>query len=868
MSDDQLSLMDKIALLPDDERDDILRDLTADDLASAQLWLRPRQLEVINSKAWLVLYMAGRGAGKALWNEELIPTPAGWKCMGDLVEGDEVFDHAGNPTSVRGVFPQGEVECSRVSFTDGTSIVASNDHLWTVFRKKNHNWYTNQHDTRDFDPHWWAWTRSQESVHPYTRNGKTVSRRNSQVITNAGAETVPTTELIAGHTRIPVAGALKLSHVDLPIDPYVFGAWLGDGTTGSGHMCAGAADAPWMMEQFALRGYTADAVKIGSSGVVLWKSNRLHEELKAVGLSSGRKRPKKAVPAVFLRSSYGQRLDFIRGLMDTDGGVSRDGKSAEAGFINFDIASALEESLRSIGYITRMKVKQLKKTTLRDERPFFRVQIRPSTRQNPFCMPRKASLVSETPRSQSARKSMRMITSIESVGKKPATCITVSAESALFLAGRSMVPTHNSRTGAHWVIEKAKVPGTRIALLGRTVADVRDVMVSGESGVLSVSSDDFMPDYMPSVRRLVWPNGSSATTYTSEASNQLRGPQQHFAWADELAAFKQVPDASGLTAWDNLQISTRLGEHPQILATTTPKRTPAMKELLKMAVDDPERIEVITGSTLDNKANLSESYIRQIYDMYSGTSLERQELFGEMINAVEGALWLEGDIQQRFLPHDYKTACVPIIAVDPAVTSHGDMTGISVMLTTTEYDLNKRHVWVVEDLTVQGPPELWSKIVADAYRRWGMGSKHRPIVVAEGNQGYEMIRTILMQEDPTMALVIISAKLNKQLRAQPVSFAYKRGRVFHTKTHDELEQEMFDWEPTARWSPNRMDAMVHGVTSAIIDPRPLRAYAPILVGHLAQSTSIPGIVPSYRGRATHGLSAAPWRGTTNGKRLT
>lgn len=427
----------------------------------------------------------------------------------------------------------------------------------------------------------------------------------------------------------------------------------------------------------------------------------------------------------------------------------------------------------------------------------------------------------------------------------------------LFMAGRGAGKT---RVGAHWVIEKARVPGTRIALLGRTVADVRDVMVQGESGILAVSTDGFMPEYMPSVRRLVWPNGSSATTYTSESPSQLRGPQQHCAWADEIGAFKQVPDSSGLTAWDNLQISTRLGESPQILATTTPKRTAMIRELTQMSNSDPERVKLITGSTFDNKANLSESYIRQIHDMYAGTALERQELFGELVDEIEGALWREKDILRTRLPDDWRDRFLPIISVDPSVTAHGDETGIVVVLTTLEHDLMQRQVIVCEDLSLRGPPEMWAPVVADAYARWNIG-RFPAIVVAEGNQGDLMIRPLIAQENPAIPLAIIRAVHSKEMRAQPVSFAYVRGRVTHMSGKDltELEQEMLEWEAASKWSPNRLDAMVHGVRSAIIDPRPLAQFAPILIGSQSNGAALSSGSRPYRSATGRGLRAASWR---------
>ncbi|HET8910630.1 MAG TPA: terminase family protein, partial [Ktedonobacteraceae bacterium] len=226
-------------------------------------------------------------------------------------------------------------------------------------------------------------------------------------------------------------------------------------------------------------------------------------------------------------------------------------------------------------------------------------------------------------------------------------------------AGRGWGKT---RTGAEWVIEKARAyPGCHIALVGRTVADVRDVMVKGMSGILACSSQRFMPEYKPSQRLLVWPNGSYATTYSADEPDQLRGPQHSFAWADERAAW-QYDDS-----WDQLQFGLRIepapGVIPQCIVTTTPRNTKAMKALLA----DPDTV-VTRGRTRDNQDNLSDKFIREIERRYLGTRLGRQELDGELIDDIDGALWKRQWIDDfRVVKHSELKRIV--VAVDPPAAS-------------------------------------------------------------------------------------------------------------------------------------------------------------------------------------------------------
>lgn len=374
------------------------------------------------------------------------------------------------------------------------------------------------------------------------------------------------------------------------------------------------------------------------------------------------------------------------------------------------------------------------------------------------------------------------------------------------VAGRGHGKT---RSGAEWVREKAKVPNTRIALVARTSSDARQVMVEGESGIVSVCPPSEEPEYKPSVRELHWPNGSIATTFTSVEPDQLRGPQFNYAWCDEMGAWGHVPGVDGLTAWDNVQIATRLGDHPKLLATTTPKRIPAMQELLKREGRD---VVVTRGSTLENAGNLGENYLNFIFGMYAGTRMEQQELHGIMLDDVEGALWNDDIIDH--------VSAVPIglplkvIAVDPSVAENPtDECGIVVCGATAGRALNQRHAYVLDDMSIHGAPEVWAKEVVRAWEQWQC-----PVVV-EVNQGGSLVKSMIHSINRHIPIIEVRARVGKAVRAEPVVLKYDQGRVHHIGYLGELEAQMTSWVPgETRKSPDRVDALVYAITALLVAP--------------------------------------------------
>lgn len=386
----------------------------------------------------------------------------------------------------------------------------------------------------------------------------------------------------------------------------------------------------------------------------------------------------------------------------------------------------------------------------------------------------------------------------------------------LVLAGRGFGKT---RLAAEWVREQAKYTTEgqrRFALVARTAADVRDVIVEGESGIINVSPPSERPHYEPSKRRLTWPNGNTATLFTADEPDSLRGPQFTHAWGDEIAAWRQTPDAAGMTAFDNLRVGTRLGSKPKIVCTTTPKRVPLLYKLIEESTNPKSLSKVIVtkGSTMDNAGNLSGTYLDTIMGVYEGTSLARQELYGEMLSDVEGTLWTMEMIEasrQGLLPPQAPLRC---IGVDPSVAENPrDECGIVVCASTADRDLYKRHAWVLEDASVLGSPEVWANKVVEMARRWGAP------VIAEVNQGGALVRNAINAIDPNVKVLEVHSKHGKALRAEPVVLAYEQNRVHHIGYLPDLESQMTTWVPgESKKSPDRVDALVHAMTALLIKP--------------------------------------------------
>ena len=364
----------------------------------------------------------------------------------------------------------------------------------------------------------------------------------------------------------------------------------------------------------------------------------------------------------------------------------------------------------------------------------------------------------------------------------------------LYMAGRGSGKT---RAGAEWVHEQIAAGCRRIALVGATAADVRDVMVEGESGILATARPGARPDYEPSRRRITWPGGAIATTYSAEEPERLRGPQHDGAWADELGAWKYE------AAWDMLLLGLRLGAEPRALVTTTPRPTKLVRSLLSDANTVTTR-----GSTYDNRDNLAPSYFASIITRYEGTRMGRQELMGELVDDVPGALWTLSLLDGLRVQAAPDLARV-IVAVDPAVTSgaESDETGIVVVGIGAD-----GHGYVLADRSCRMSPDGWARRAAQAYHEYQADR-----LIVEDNQGGEMVAFLLGTVDATVPIKRIRASRGKRLRAEPVAALYEQGRVHHVGTYPDLEDQMASFTGDGGEHDDRVDAMVHALTEVMLD---------------------------------------------------
>lgn len=395
---------------------------------------------------------------------------------------------------------------------------------------------------------------------------------------------------------------------------------------------------------------------------------------------------------------------------------------------------------------------------------------------------------------------------------------------ALILAGRGFGKT---LTGSQWVraMDAAwshlgrDTGKLRVALLGRTSADVRDVMLEGPSGLLNIWPPSLRDrvHWYPSRRRLDLPNGATCTVFSSEEPAQLRGPQMHISWADEIATYKQVRSAEDdATAWQNLRIATRLGNRPQVLATTTPKRVPLLRSLLKEHDKTPRKILLRRGRTRDNRY-LSAAYLDVLEGLYGGTALGRQELEGEMLDDVAGATTSEAIIDKYRIKHlPPNMPWIKVVSVDPTVAERPhDECGILVLYVTRTWPVLHRHAVVVDDLSGHYPPAEWGDIVVKA------AHQHGATIIAEVNQGANLVFQMVRQSAqhtglPMPKMKEVWSSKNKAIRAEPVSGAYARGRVHHLNVLADYESQLTSWVyGDSGYSPDRMDAGVQGLAAGL-----------------------------------------------------
>ncbi|WP_428410020.1 DNA-packaging protein [Hyphococcus sp.] len=376
----------------------------------------------------------------------------------------------------------------------------------------------------------------------------------------------------------------------------------------------------------------------------------------------------------------------------------------------------------------------------------------------------------------------------------------------LLLGGRGAGKT---RAGAEWVrhIANDNKAGA-IALVAETYADAREVMIEGPSGIRAVSPSGSAPVYEASRRRLVWPDGAIAYAFSAEDPDGIRGYQFTAAWSDEFAKWRYAEET-----WSNLQLALRLGEKPRQIVTTTPRPMALLKRLIASATT-----KTVRASTYDNRAHLSEAFFTEIAALYEGTALGRQELMGEIVDDVAGALWTWNMIEAARISAAPSLDRI-VVAVDPPATGGENADECGIVIAGVAYCGDQKTAFVLADWSAAGlSPRQWAEKTAAAYHEFSADR-----IVVEVNQGGDMAKAVIAQVDASAPIRGVHAMRGKKLRAEPVAALYEQGRVRHVGAFPKLEDQMTTFTGEGSKSPDRLDALVWAITELMLSkpaPKP------------------------------------------------
>lgn len=725
--------------------------------------------------------------------------------MGVVKAGDTLFDEQGQVCRVlQAHMVHLGRPCYQVRFSDGSKIVCDEDHLWTLQR------------------------REKLGYKQVTLATKALA---SDLFGKSGAR-----------YSIATTKPLQIAEQRLPIAPYLLGIWLGDGSCGSGTITTmdqevvdAFVEAGFLMVRHGACGQAYSyqvslageerCIKDGTTGRFVSTGNTFHSQLKNLGVLRD-----KHIPTSYMRGSEDQRRSLLQGLLDSDGSAGKTTSIVEFCSVKSALAEQVCELANSLGYKAVIYCGR-SKLYGEDHGPSYRVCFIARNEPPLFRIQRKQARLKPA-RGQSRRAFARYVVAVERVPSVPVRCITVDSASRLYLAGPSMIATHNTRTGAEFIREEIETGRMkRVALIGATSRDVRKVMVEGESGLLAVCPPWNMPRYEPSNLKLIWPNGAEAHLYSADEPDRLRGPQHDGFWGDEIAAWRYAE------AWDMLMFGLRLGLSPRGIATTTPRPIKLIRDLLAAPTT-----AVTKGKTDDNADNLAKVFIDTVISKYRGTRLGRQELDAEVLDDVPGALWTYALLErtrasvnnipgvqrdEMSMRVDWVTRvrnCMTriVVSIDPSgsdgpltqaqkKSEEGRSNDIGIVVCGLGRD---GHAYVLEDLTINASPAVWARVAVDAFYKW-----RADLVVAEVNFGGAMVQTTVRGADGKIPFKAVHASRGKHVRAQPVSSLYEQGKAHNLGTLPELETQMTMMTThgfTGPNSPDRLDAAVWGITELML----------------------------------------------------
>lgn len=360
----------------------------------------------------------------------------------------------------------------------------------------------------------------------------------------------------------------------------------------------------------------------------------------------------------------------------------------------------------------------------------------------------------------------------------------------LIMAGRGFGKTRIGSETIRMFVDSKK--SKNIALIGKTIHETKSIMVEGVSGILSAYPKFEIPKYISNINKIEWPNGAFARIFSGDNFESLRGPQFDTVWIDELAKFRN-PDM----LFDQVSLSLRLGKSPKCIITTTPKPIPVLSKLIK-----DSNVYITRGSTFDNAKNLSKSFLDDIKKRYENTQIGSQEIYGELLEELEGALWARDMIKYRATTDEFRQRIV--IAIDPAITNNdlSDETGIVVAAKCIDNTFQ-----VIDDLSGKFSPADWGERVVHLYKKYNADK-----IVAEVNRGGDLVEQIISITDKTIPYKAVRATRGKLTRAEPIAALYEKGYVFHERPLRILETQMCTYNINSHKSPDRLDALVWAIT--------------------------------------------------------
>jgi len=794
--------------LPESEQRKILSQFSPTELQNIQydwkFWARPKQYKPIsvflNDEHVHCLITSGRGFGKMLDLNTEIPVREGFKSMKDIRVGDIVFDEQGKECSVLFVSDvETPLEAYRVWFDDGSFIDACADHQWVTWTHRERKQHYRKGNKKL--PTYWIEYQSGKEVFGGVKTTKELLDSLSYGKRNDLNHAIPLTQ--------PIQGTDK----KLPVSPYVLGVWLGDGSKRDACVTQEQSDQIELRPLIEAEGFeTTDHSCVQNFGIL-----GLLSKLKTLGVQNN-----KHIPENYLTSSFTQRLELLKGLMDTDGHVSKNNNSCEFSQSDKNLAHQVAQLICSLGMKCTIKSRiPVNTTTNKRGQENWRVVF---TATLPvFKLKRKLSRLVFHDKLQQSKLHHRMIVNVEPINPVPMRCITVDSPSSMYLATKNYIPTHNTRIGAEWVryvMERGIY--SLGCIVGQTVSTVRRDMIKGDAGILNVCpiGPDGMPKviYEPSKMTLTWPaqtfglkRDGVINILSADDPDRLRGLNNEFIWADELASWDKVDEA-----WDMLMFTLRKGHAPKVLITSTPQPLKLLAELIQ----DPDTL-LIEGSTYENAGNLNKRYVQKIIRKYEGTELGRQEIHGELLKNMGGLFKPEyiTRINENKCPEFIRT----VLAIDPATTSKLTSNDTAIAVASKGVDGNY-YLRRVE--ANKWTPEQWAEKVAELNKEY-----HPHCIVAEINQGGEMVETTLRQVSKDLPIKVTHTSKGKDKRAEPVSLLYGKGRVLHVRYNyihkdrevggtiglrkdeaiQEAEKQMFIFKNLPNEENDKVDAVVYAI---------------------------------------------------------